>query len=401
ITPTFDTPFIKGEIAIKNLKEFANALNYTIALIPTWLPLIFLEKDNLEYDLSRKLKHFVFDKYYINPSLITKEMWNIENIFLTSFSFSKSYHLKWFGAIFNLALEYLFGEDFVFYHLSKAAELVEEVYSDLQNDERKKLAVTPILKAAYAHKNEYPAGIQQKNIIELMNLMDEYSIESDEISELEEILNDKETDIGDFFQGLIQLSIMIITKDFRFEIVEGHTKLNKKFARVIFTLLQVINYLDLKCDDEYYHEVRLTTKRIVRQDNIKKKIDLVLYLEVITRMAIFHTKEDPSPEEVRELLINLDFFDIPLTNEFIDLALSFIHSTKLVLNRVSVNESEFPAIVSQFIAITLSEKDFTEEKLDQVNVILVASLIATVDIPFSLINPILEIFVTSSGTISS
>ena len=186
--PIFDSPFQKGKISITDLNEFAQAFNYTISLIPAWLPSMVLETSSIDYSRTRELKQFIFNKYYINPSMITREMWHIENIFLTSFSFSKNFHLKWFGAIFNLALEYLLGEDFVFYHLSKSAELIEKIYEPINMSERKTLAIVPILKAAYVHKKEYPAGIQQKNIEDLEARMENYSIDAEEISELEEIL---------------------------------------------------------------------------------------------------------------------------------------------------------------------------------------------------------------------
>ena len=127
-----------------------------------------LETDTIDYLPSRNLKHFIFNKYYTNPSFITREMWYLENIFLTSFSFSKSFHRKWYGAVFNLALEYLLGEDFLFYHLFKATELTEELYTTPESEERKSMAMVPILKAAYVYRREQLVGIQERNIEELV-----------------------------------------------------------------------------------------------------------------------------------------------------------------------------------------------------------------------------------------
>ena len=401
LTPKFDTPFEKGHIRIKDLSEFAKAFNFTLALIPTWLPAMVLEVDAVDYQASRNLKHFVFDKYYINPSLITREMWHIENIFLTSFAFAKSFHVKWFGVLFNLALEYLLGEDFVFYHLSKASELVEEIYSEINDSEQKKLAITPILKAAYVQKSEYPSGIQQNNIDELLKLMNEYNIDKEEIAELEEILAEKETDTGLFFQGLLQLSIMILARDLKRVTISGQIQLINLFGRAIFALLQVISYLGDDCDLNYYHEVRLTTKRLIRVDNYFKKIDLVLYLENITKAAIFRADEDPTADEVKELLFNFDFFDVPLTVTYIDTGLAMIRSIKIVINRVPLEDPEFPEVVSQFIGIIISEEKFEEEELEHIDMILVCALIATKNIPFKLIQPVLEAFIEINKTIDS
>ncbi|UCE12456.1 MAG: hypothetical protein JSV04_09690, partial [Candidatus Heimdallarchaeota archaeon] len=398
--PILETPFQKGEISVKDLSMFAKAFNYTISLIPVWLPSMVLEEESIDYVPSRQLKHFIFENYYINPSLITREMWHIENIFLTSFSFSKSFHLKWFGAIFNLALEYILGEDFVFYHLSKATELVEEIYQVQEDEERLHLAMTPILKAAYVHKREYPAGIQQMNIDELEAAMKRYAIAQDEIAELEEtldeILQSPDGHFGHFFENLIQLSIMIIARDCRQDVFHGHQTPIEKFGRAILTLLQALNYLGDHCDDKYYHSVRLTMKRLIRSDNVFKQKQLALHLEIISKEAVFTSEIEPSSTEVEELLFNFDFFEVPMNNKFVELGISFIHNTKTVLQKVHVNDDEFPLLVSQFISVLLVKKELTIEEKDQLNMILVSSLIATKGIPFTMVQPVLEQFVASS-----
>ncbi|UCG89766.1 MAG: hypothetical protein JSU57_04680 [Candidatus Heimdallarchaeota archaeon] len=398
--PILDIPFQKGEIKIKDLDKFAKAFNYTISLIPVWLPTMVLQEDSIDYTPSRKLKHFIFQKYYINPSLITREMWHIENIFLTSFSFSKNFHVKWFGAIFNLALEYLLGEDFVFYHLSKATELVEAIYEGQEDPERKRLAMVPILKAAYVHKREYPAGIQQKNVEDLDAAMKRYTIDQEEIVELEETLDEliqtKDSHFGHFFENLLQLSIMILARDFRQDVFHGHQTPIKDFGRAILTLLQAINYLGDQCDEEYYHSVRLTVKRLLRSDNVFKQKHLAIHLEIISKEAIFASDTDATSAEVEELLYNFDFFEIPLNNTFIEMGISFINNIKTVLRKVPITDSEFPLLASQFISILLSDKELSIEEMDQINMILVSSLIATSGVPFTMIQPVLEQFVTSS-----
>lgn len=394
--PDFDTPFQKGRISIKDLDAFAKAFNYTISLIPVWLPMMVFEADAKDYESSRTLKHFIFNSYYINPSLITREMWHIENIFLTNFSFSKSFHMKWFGAIFNLALEYLLGEDFVFYHLSKATELIEEIYGEKIDSERRSFAMVPILKAAYVHMKEYPVGIQQRNIDELSAGMKRYTIDQEEILELEESLNeiiqDEGSHVGHFFQNLLHLSIMILSKDFREEVVHGHQKSIKSFGRAILTLLQALNYLGDECDDVYYHSVRLTTKQLIRSDNLFKQKKLAIHLEMVAKEAIFTSDIEPSPSEVEELLFNFDFFEVPLTNMFIDLGISFIHNIKIVMKKVPLNDPEFPLLVSQFISVLLGEKELKVEEQDQTNMILVSSLISTSGVPFDMIQPVLKHF---------
>jgi hypothetical protein len=403
IKPIFDTPFQKGEIKIQNLEEFATAFNYTISLIPVWLPTMVLETDSKSYTTSRKLKHFIFDEYYTNPSLITREMWHIENIFLTSFSFSKNFHLKWFGAIFNLALEYLLGEDFVFYHLSKAAELVEEIYGE-EEAERRRFAIVPILKAAYIHKIEYPVGIQQRNIDELEKMMKQYNIDDGEIKELEESLEEysqaKDKHVAHFFENLLQLSIMILSRDIRKYIFQGFQKKTNEFGRAILTNLQAINYLGDQCDDEYYHSVRLTVKKILRNENdVFKQKKMALHLETIAKDAIFTSNLEATPSEVEELLFNYSFFEIPLSNNLIELGISFIHNIKLVQNKVTINDPDFPILTAQFIGVLLKEKKLNSKEADQINMVLVCSLIAASKVHFNLIQPVLEQFIAFGAPI--
>ncbi len=395
--PILEIPFQKGEIKIKDLEAFAKAFNYIISLIPVWLPTMVLQEDSIDYAPSRKLKHHIFQKYYINPSLITSEMWHIENVFLTSFSFSKSFHFKWFGAIFNLALEYLIGEDFVFYHLSKATELVEAIYEGQKDSERQNLAMVPILKAAYVHKREHPAGIQQKNVEDLDTAMKRYNIDQDEIFELEESLDElgktEDNHFDHFFENLLQLSIMILARDFRQDVFHGHQTSIKDFGRAILTLLQAISHLGDQCDDEYYHSVRLTVKRLLRSDNVFKQKQLALHLEIIAKEEIFASGVESSSAEGKELLFNFDFFEIPLSNTFIEIGISFINNIKTVLKKVPIDDTEFPLLVSQFNSILLSDKELTTEEMDQIDMILVSSLIATTGVPFTMIQPVLEQFI--------
>ena len=185
---------------------------------------------------------------------------------------------------------------------------------------------------------------------------------------------------------------MILTRDLRKQIMVGNMKILNDFGRVILSILQAINYLGDFCDDKYYHSVRLATKRLLRSGDIFKQKKLSLYLENITKQAIYNSEIDPSPLEVNELLFNFDFFEIPITNVTADLGMSFIQSTKTILNKVLITDPEFPLLTSQFIHIILTDKQLNQEISDQLNMILVSSLIATTGVPFTKIQNVLEHF---------
>ncbi|MFW9855917.1 MAG: hypothetical protein ACFFFG_12730 [Candidatus Thorarchaeota archaeon] len=395
--PEFDTSFQKGEVTIKDLESFTRAFNLLLSLIPSWLPQMVLNPSSRDYSSARELKYFIFENYYSTLTLITRELYHIENIFLSSFSYSRGFHLKWFGAVFNLALEYLLGEDFAFYHLSKVTELIEEIYQE--DDERRGLAIGPILKAAYVHKiSVKSAGIQQMNINALDAMMKSYAIDQAEIAELreslEETVQDEGLHPGHLFERLLQLSIMILSQDYRKHALHGRRHKIRLYGRAILTILQALNYLGDQCDEQYYHHVRLAVKQILRNTNdLFIQARALVLLELFAKNSIHTSPNDPTEEEVDELLFNLDFFEIPVSNTFVELGLSFINSIKTVLHRVALDDPEFPALASQFTQVLLQEKKLSSDEFDQVNMVLVASLIATDGVPFIKIQPVVEQFV--------
>ncbi|PWI47588.1 hypothetical protein CEE45_11080 [Candidatus Heimdallarchaeota archaeon B3_Heim] len=393
--PQYETEFEKGVVKVKDLDSFATAFTYTLSLIPIWLPFMVLETDSKDYKPSRELKHLIFDKYYVNPSFITREMWHIENIFLASFSFSKSFHRKWYGAIFNLALEHLLGEDFLFYHLFKATELLEELYTTQESEERKSMAMVPILKAAYVYRREQLVGIQKRNIEELNSKMQQYEIGEEEIIELEESIDDSSehtTSPEHMFENLMKLSIMIVTRDLRVNVFSGENFKFKIFSRTILSLLQAINYLEDECDDQYYHTVRLGVKRLLRTDNLFKRKRWALLLENFAQNTIFQGETEPSQLEIDELIYNYDFFEIPLTNLFINLGVSFIQNIKTVMKTVPVNDDEFPFLTAQLINIQIGGIELPIEDEEHLNLMYVSSLIATKGIPYRMIQIMLTAF---------
>ena len=396
--PHFETEFDKGMIRVKDLDAFANAFIYTLSLIPVWLPFMVLETDSKDYDSSRKLKHFIFNEYYLNPSFITREMWHIENIFLTSFSFSKSFHRKWYGAIFNLALEYLLGEDFAYYHLFKATELIETLYQGAESEERRNQAMIPILKAAYVYREEQSTGIQERNIAELKEKINEYQIDEEEIAELEASYNDpEEPDLTSekVFENLLKLSIMIISRDLRRDVFSGEDTLFKDYSRTVLSLLQAINYLGEKCDDNYYHAVRLSVKRLLRTDSWFKKKRFALLLENFAQNTIFQAEFEPTKQEIDELIYNFDFFEIPLNNLFIELGMSFIQNIKTVMKKIPIDDPEFPFLTAQFLNMYIGKIDLPAEELEHLNLTFVSCLISIKGIPFNMTQSMLTAFLNA------
>ncbi|MFX1512743.1 MAG: hypothetical protein ACFFCQ_09170 [Promethearchaeota archaeon] len=401
--PKFETYSLikKGK---KDLIEVTQAFGYTISLLPTWLPFMTLDADSKLYETSRKLKSFVFRHYHPTDSVLTNEIVILfENILLTSFSFAPSFHVKWFGAIFNIALEFLLGEDFIFYHLAKATELIEEYYSKKKDSELLQPAIAPILKAAYLQKQpaqqqmKIVSGVQQNNIEALEELFQRYEIDQEEIGELEEMIAGKEPhEVGHIFQNMLKLSILVLAKDLRQEVVhrqqEGGVKI---LGRIILTLLQAINYLGDICDDVYYHKVRITIKRLLRNFDVNLQKRLALHIETVTKTTVFPSEVEPSSTEAEELLFYYDYFAIPITNTTIDLGLSLINGIKMNLRKIPVNDPDFPTTMAQLGLILTAEMTsrLTPEEMDAKDMYFVSSLMAASGIPYTVIQPTVKNFV--------
>ncbi len=406
IPPRFETSSLL-KTGKRDLTEISRAFSYTISLLPTWLPFMTLEVDSIFYETSRNLKKFLFLHYYPADSVLTNEIIiSFENILLTSFTFSRSFHVKWFGAIFNIALEFLLWEDFIFYHLAKAVELIEEYYSKREYSEFQQTVIAPILKATYLQNQpvlqrvNQLSGIQKNDINALEELFQRYEIDQEELEELTETIEDKERhEVGHIFQNMLKLSIMILSKNLRQEVVHGRQDGGIKIlGRTILTLLQAMNYLGDICDDKYYHDVRVTVKRILRiPDPILQK-QLALYLETVTRLAIFSQETDPLAKEVSELVFYFDFFAIPINNETIDLGVLFINNIKRALQKVTLSDPDFSVMVGQLTQLAIKELEprLTFEDKEEANMILVSSLMATQGIPFPLIQSVVEQFISFS-----
>jgi hypothetical protein len=299
-----------------------------------------------------------------------------------------------------LALEYLLGEDFLFYHLFKATELIEELYTSFEDEERKRMALIPILKAAYIYRRDTLVGIQERNVEELNSKMERYQIDQEEIKELEERLDDPsdpEDTPDKMYENLLHLSIMIISRDLRRNIFTGETKQFKDYSRTILSILQAINYLGDKCDNDYYHFVRLAVKRLLRTDDLFKRKKQALLLENFAQHSIFQGETEPTQSELEELLYNFDFFEIPLTNKFIELGTSFIQNIKTVMEKIPVEDEEFPFLTGQFINMFLKEQHLPPEDEEHLNLIYVATLIAVKGIPFKMTQTMLVAFIQTKA----
>ena len=257
------------------------------------------------------------------------------------------------------------------------------------------MAMIPILKATYLHRREQHPGIQKRNIEELNAKMEQYEISKDEILELEESVDESAehaTSPAHMFENLMKLSIMIIARDLRENVFSGEDFKFKIFSRTILSLLQAINYLGDECDDQYYHEVRLGVKRLLRTDNLFKRKRWALLLENFVQNTIFQGETEPIQIEVDELVYNYDFFEIPLTNFFIDLGVSFIQNIKTVMKTVPVDDGDFPFLTAQLINIQLGGSSLPIEDEEHLNLMFVSSLIATKGIPYRMIKEMLTAF---------
>ncbi|MCK4848367.1 MAG: hypothetical protein KAT16_05035, partial [Candidatus Heimdallarchaeota archaeon] len=241
-------------------------------------------------------------------------------------------------------------------------------------------------------------GIQERNIAELKDKISEYQIDEEEIAELEESYNDpEEPDLTSekVFENLLKLSIMIISRDLRRDVFSGENTLFKDYSRTILSLLQAINYLGEKCDDDYYHTVRLGIKRLLRTDNLFKKKRYALLLENFAQNTIFQSESEPTQQELDELIYNYYFFEIPLNNLFVELGTSFIQNIKTVMQKVPIEDPEFPFLTAQFINMYLGKINLPAEEQEHLNLSFVSCLISIKGIPFNMTQTMLTAFLNA------
>jgi hypothetical protein len=115
-------------------------------------------------------------------------------------------------------------------------------------------------------------------------------------------------------------------------------------------------------------------------------------LENFAQNTIFQGDTEPVQNEIEELVYNYDFFEIPLTNQNIDLGVSFIQNIKTVMKTVSIDDEEFPFLTAQLTNIQLGGIQLPAEYEEDLNLIYVSSLIATRGIPYFLIQAMLTSF---------
>jgi hypothetical protein len=188
---------------------------------------------------------------------------------------------------------------------------------------------------------------------------------------------------------------MIISRDLRRDVFSGEENLFKDYSRTILSLLQAINYLGDKCDDIYYHAVRLSVKRLLRTDNWFKKKRFALLLENFAQNTIFQAELEPTKQEIDELIYNYDFFEIPLNNLFIELGMSFIQNIKTVMKKVPIDDPEFPFLTAQFLNMYLGKIDLPAEELEHLNLAFVSCLISIKGIPFNMTQTMLTAFLNA------
>ncbi|MHA2054191.1 MAG: hypothetical protein ACW99F_11385, partial [Candidatus Hodarchaeales archaeon] len=82
-----------------------------------------------------------------------------------------------------------------------------------------------------------------------------------------------------------------------------------------------------------------------------------------------------------------------LTNINVELGVSFIQNLKTVMDKVPVDDDEFPLLAGQFINMFLGEHQIPVKDEEHLNLVYVSSLIATKGINYNLIQQMLVGFI--------
>ncbi|MFW9995113.1 MAG: hypothetical protein ACFFD4_23955 [Candidatus Odinarchaeota archaeon] len=328
--PVFDISYTQGKpIDEESLDGFTQAMMFMLSLLPSWLPLV---KDRKAGYLSRglDLKHYLYDVFEKNIHVFSNEFHFIEDLYLTSFAFTREFHLEFYTAVFTLVLKFMSGENFDLQHLSNAVDLISK--STVIPADSKQPIIAPLLKAGDLIAEEYK--VQEVYKVKLHEYLEEM-VTPTEYKEWAEEKNDFEA------KDLLLVPLYLVLNQARMATVNG-VKYHLKMP-LIHAALLILQILDL-AQMEYYRPIRLLAKEYVSEDNPQVQTILVFKAEMMAKRQLFDGYP-VDPEIVADLFDQLDVFSVPVTNEILTIIEQLFQLYDATIKKVS-DEDELPEVLT-------------------------------------------------------
>ncbi|MHA2295135.1 MAG: hypothetical protein ACXAEU_13590 [Candidatus Hodarchaeales archaeon] len=344
--PEFDISYTPGKtIPDESLENFTQAMKFVLSLLPSWLPLV---KDRKAGYLSRGLdiKHYLYQVFEKNLHVISNEFHFIEDLYLTSFAFTREFHLEFYTAIFTFVLKFTTGENFDLQHLSNTVDIITK--STVVPLDSKSPIIVPLLKAGDLISENY---IVQKLYEEKIHQNLQEMLSPSEYKEWEVDKNDfKAID-------LLLVPLFLVLNQTRITTVDG-AKYHQKMPLIRATLLilQVLDIHEMTC----YRPIRLLAKEYVSEPSTREQVKLVFKAEMMAKRELFDGYPF-DPENVPVLFENLELFSVPITNEILVTIDQLFQLYNSAMKKIK-NEEELPEVLT--LTFSAAFRDVSEDTLE-------------------------------------
>ncbi|MFX0095931.1 MAG: hypothetical protein ACFFBD_29605 [Candidatus Hodarchaeota archaeon] len=361
--PEFQKLYEKGKIVLETLSELELAINYTMSLLAVFIPFSKTNRVKNEglKERAERIRNQITEQYFSALPEYMHEFLRLDDLYITTFAFNEAFHRKFFGNFFNTVLEFILGEDFSFYHMSKISELIDEIYQT--NSPQRVEILSPLLKAAYylfiVHGE---SGIQQDNCNLLQNLVSK-TIPKEELEEFKEFM---ETEPDAEITDLLESTFFRLLVDLRQRLLEGDDEDLLIFCRALLLVLHVASHL--KPVKQEYAELKELIYLIL---NHKRRLFYrVLFIgktELLAKKVFFDPENLLTPPEFEELMFNLQFFGVIVDNDVFNLAVLFGQVLKMSMEKTPPDDPNFPTAAalacSAMASSTVKEADTREQAL--------------------------------------
>ena len=300
-----------------DLEEFKLAFIVLLGLIPTWLPFVRISK-GFEREQALELRSFI-DSTYKKVSLISKRFHHLENMYLTDFAFTRSFHTKWITEIFSIAVDILSGGEFIIWQFSNFVIAIEQYISKEKEENSsvdtyplQDLILIPVLKAAFIF-SKTRSGLDPINK-EISEKLQSY-IDEEEFS-------DWERDYEEFsIESLLLFVLSELTRLLREKFLDSIQNL-RVYTGFILNTLQIL--IDIEEDivhlNEYHIIKNLIHQFIIERDSRFLSLKILYPLEFQIEQMLFDEEPAFTPEEAEEFLHIGRFYGLPKLNWVLEIA---------------------------------------------------------------------------------
>ncbi len=371
-----------------DLEEFKIAFIVLLGLIPTWLPFIRISK-GYEHEQAIELRSFI-NSTYQQVSLISERFHHLQNMYLTDFAFTRSFHTKWISEVFSIAVDILSGGEFIIWQFSKLVIELEQYISEIKERDNsvdtyplQDITLVSVIKAAYIFSKTH-SGLEPINK-EIYNKLQNYISEE----ELEEWENDyQEYSI----ESMLLFVLSELTRLLREKFLDSIQNL-RIYTSFILNTLQIL--IDIKTDIEYLDQYiifkYLIHQFIIERDSRFLSLKILYPLEFQIEQLLFEDEPAFTPEQAEEFLQIGRFYGLPKLNWVLEIAKRMAGIMKISLKKASEKNEPLGLDVIGLTMMALT-KDFEGITNPDLLIPIARSTLMALKVPTFLMKEIVKIY---------